>query len=65
MSDQGTSDAYYQLPHSTKNEGTSSQPNPGYTADYKDVFVFKAKSEEPFPLKREVGLVEELMKGRK
>ncbi|MFS7888291.1 hypothetical protein Hanom_Chr00s000001g01593221 [Helianthus anomalus] len=33
------------------NEGTS-QPTPRYTADSEDIFVFKAKSEEPFPPKK-------------
>ncbi|MFS7946377.1 hypothetical protein Hanom_Chr06g00535611 [Helianthus anomalus] len=50
MSDQGTSDAYRHLPRSPMDEGTS-QPTPGYTADSEDIFVFEAKSEEPFPLK--------------
>ncbi|MFS7961933.1 hypothetical protein Hanom_Chr08g00720761 [Helianthus anomalus] len=48
MSDQGTSDAYRHLPHSPMDEGTSHQTS-GYVADSEETFVFKAKSEEPFP----------------
>ncbi|MFS7927986.1 hypothetical protein Hanom_Chr04g00315581 [Helianthus anomalus] len=54
MSEQGTSDAYSQLPSSPKNEGTSSQPTlSGYSADSEEgIFIFKAQSEEPFPPKK-------------
>ena len=52
MSDQGTSDAYRHLPHSSMDEGTS-QPIDEDTASTGDIFVFKAKSEQPFlPKKR-------------
>ncbi|MFS7910982.1 hypothetical protein Hanom_Chr02g00112601 [Helianthus anomalus] len=50
MSDQGTSDAYRQIPHSPMDEGTS-QPNPGYTADsdFRGYLCFQSQTEEPFP----------------
>ncbi|MFS7919249.1 hypothetical protein Hanom_Chr03g00210541 [Helianthus anomalus] len=51
MSDQVTSDTYRHLPHSPKDEGTS-QPASGYVGDFDDIFVFNAKSEEPFPPKK-------------
>ncbi|MFS7969066.1 hypothetical protein Hanom_Chr09g00804811 [Helianthus anomalus] len=51
MNDQTTFDAYHRLSDSPMDEGPSN-PVSGYTADSKDTFVFRAKSEEAFPPKK-------------